>query len=157
MLEIVASYHCMQYQEKLINQTWENDNKASFAPDFGLFGTNLGPKNVFWEFYLLLHVRHRCKLSLSGILCELLYANIVASYHCVIVCNQEASPSAFKNTGVVLVPCLHMEVRPYSYFRWCGYFWGPCVSFVTTSSHWGSQKLLQRLVSHELKAYLSIF
>ena len=25
-----------------------------------------------------------------------------------------------------------MEVRPYSYFRWCGYFWGPWVSFVMT-------------------------
>ena len=36
--------------------------------------------------------------------------------------NQEASPSAGKNTRVVLVPCLHMEVHPYSYFRWCGYF-----------------------------------
>ena len=46
--------------------------------------------------------------------------------------DQEASPSAGKNTGVVLVPCLHMEVHPYSYFQWCGYFWGPWVSFVTT-------------------------
>ena len=45
---------------------------------------------------------------------------------------QEASPSAGKNTPVVLVPCLRMEVRPYSYFRWCGYFWGPWVSFVMT-------------------------
>ena len=36
--------------------------------------------------------------------------------------DQEASPTAGKNTGVVLVPCLVMEVRPYSYFRWCGYF-----------------------------------
>ena len=36
--------------------------------------------------------------------------------------NQEASPSAGKNTGVVLVPCSHMEVHPYSYFQWCGYF-----------------------------------
>ena len=36
--------------------------------------------------------------------------------------DQKASPSAGKNTGVVLVPCSHMEVRPYSYFRWCGYF-----------------------------------
>ena len=45
---------------------------------------------------------------------------------------KEASPSAGKNTGVVLVPCLHMEVRPYSYFWWCGYFSGPWVSFVTT-------------------------
>ena len=25
-----------------------------------------------------------------------------------------------------------MEVRSYSYFRWCGYFWSPWVSFVTT-------------------------
>ena len=31
---------------------------------------------------------------------------------------QEASPSAGKITGIVLVPCLRMEVRPYSYFRW---------------------------------------
>ena len=46
--------------------------------------------------------------------------------------NQEASPSAGKNTRVVLVPCLHMEVRPYSYFLWCVYFWGPWVSFVMT-------------------------
>ena len=36
--------------------------------------------------------------------------------------DQEASPSTGKNTGVVLVPCSHMEVCPYSYFRWCGYF-----------------------------------
>ena len=46
--------------------------------------------------------------------------------------DQEASPSAGKNTMVVLVPCSHMEVRPCSYFRWCGYFWGHWVSFVTT-------------------------
>ena len=30
--------------------------------------------------------------------------------------------SADKNTRIVLVPCLHMEVHPYSYSRWCGYF-----------------------------------
>ena len=47
--------------------------------------------------------------------------------------NQEASPSTGKNTGVVLVPCSCMEVHPYSYFQWCGYFWGPWVSFVTTN------------------------
>ena len=46
--------------------------------------------------------------------------------------DQEASPSAGKDTGVVLVPFLHMEVRPYSDFQWCGYFWGPWVSFVPT-------------------------
>ena len=46
--------------------------------------------------------------------------------------DQEASPSAGKNTGVVLVPCLCMEVRPYSYFWQCEYLWGSWVSFVTT-------------------------
>ena len=46
--------------------------------------------------------------------------------------DQEVSPSAGKNTRVVLVPCSCMEVRPCNYFRWCGYFWGPWVSFVTT-------------------------
>ena len=31
--------------------------------------------------------------------------------------NQEASPSAGKNTGVVLVLCSRMEVHLYSYFK----------------------------------------
>ena len=30
--------------------------------------------------------------------------------------SMEAYPSAGKNTGVVLGPCLRMEVHPYSYF-----------------------------------------
>ena len=30
--------------------------------------------------------------------------------------NQEASPSAGKNTGVVLVPFSRMQVRPYKFF-----------------------------------------
>ena len=34
--------------------------------------------------------------------------------------DQEASPSAGKNTRVVLVPCSRMEVHPYSYFWWYG-------------------------------------
>ena len=37
-------------------------------------------------------------------------------------CNQEASPPSGKNTEVVLVPCSYMEVHPYSYFWWCGYY-----------------------------------
>ena len=36
--------------------------------------------------------------------------------------DHEASSSAGKNTRVALVPYLRMEVRPYSYFRWCKYF-----------------------------------
>ena len=46
--------------------------------------------------------------------------------------DQEASPSAGKNIGEVLVPCSRMEVHPYSYFCWCGYFLGTWVSFATT-------------------------
>ena len=33
--------------------------------------------------------------------------------------NQEVSPSAGKNTELVSVPSLQMEMRPYSYSRWC--------------------------------------
>ena len=44
MLDIVASFHCMQFQGKLINQTWENGEKPSFGTDFGPFGPNLGSK-----------------------------------------------------------------------------------------------------------------
>ena len=47
MLEIVASYHFLQFQEKLKNQTWENGKKSSFRSDFG---PNLGPKFFFMGF-----------------------------------------------------------------------------------------------------------
>ena len=70
--------------------------------------------------------------------------------------NQEAFPSAGKNTGVVLVPSLCMEVCPYSHVRWCGFFRG-CHLLWHMSSQCGSQKLLQELVSHETAAYFSIF
>ena len=79
--------------------------------------------------------------------------------------DQEASPSACKNTGVVLVPCSRMEVYPCSvslevypyshHFQWCEYFWRHLLRQM--SSQWGSQKLLPGLVSHELTAYLYIF
>ena len=44
MLDIVVSYQCMQFQGKLMNQTWENGKKPSFGPDFSPSGPNLGPK-----------------------------------------------------------------------------------------------------------------
>ena len=52
MLDIVTSYNCMQFQGKLMNQTWENDKKNSFEPDFSPFGKNLDPKKLFRGFYL---------------------------------------------------------------------------------------------------------
>ena len=43
MLDIVASYHWMQFQGKLMNQTWENGKKPTI---FGFdFGANLGHQN----------------------------------------------------------------------------------------------------------------
>ena len=47
MLCIVTSYHYMQFQEKLMNQTWENGKKPSFGTDFRTFSPNLGPKLFF--------------------------------------------------------------------------------------------------------------
>ena len=58
--------------------------------------------------------------------------------------DQEAFPSAGKKTRIVLVPCSHMDVFPYSYFQWCWYFWGPWVSFVM-SSQWESQKIISKV------------
>ena len=42
MLEITASYHCMQFEGKLMNQTGENGKKPCFGQDCGPFGPNLG-------------------------------------------------------------------------------------------------------------------
>ena len=52
VLEIVARYHCMLFQGKLINKTWENGKKPSFGSDFGPLGSNLGTKDFFRGFYL---------------------------------------------------------------------------------------------------------
>ena len=50
MLDIVPSCNIVQYQGKLINQTWKNDKKPNFGPDFGLFGPNLGFQGFFTGF-----------------------------------------------------------------------------------------------------------
>ena len=34
-----------------MKQTSENNKKPNFGPNFGLFGSHLGPKNVFGGFY----------------------------------------------------------------------------------------------------------
>ena len=65
------------------------------------------------------------------------------------VATKYASPSAGKNTMVVLVPCSRMEMHSYSYFRWCGYFWGPRVSFVMT------EELSQTVILIVLLFYIS--
>ena len=67
MLYIVASYHCMQFQGKLMNQTWENCKKPSFGLDFGPFRQNLGPKKIYLLILHILDVWNCCKLSLYSI------------------------------------------------------------------------------------------
>ena len=67
MLDIVASYHCIQFQGKLMNQTWENNKKPSFMTDFGPFGPNLDPKKYFPWNLPLIDVTH-CYTSLQVII-----------------------------------------------------------------------------------------
>ena len=65
--EILASYTCVQFQGKLMNQIWGNWKKPRFGTDFGSFGLKLGPKFFFSCIFPLLHVRHCSKLSLYAI------------------------------------------------------------------------------------------
>ena len=52
MLDIVASYHCMQFQGKLMKQTWENRKKPSFGTDFDPFKTKFDtPPNKKTQFF----------------------------------------------------------------------------------------------------------
>ena len=67
MLYIVARYHCMQFQGKPMNQSWENGKKPSFGPAFCLFLCIFGPQKVFLWILTLLDVLHCGKLSLCEI------------------------------------------------------------------------------------------
>ena len=57
----------MQFEGKLMHQTWDNGKKPNFGPDFGRFKPDLDPKKVFSWILPLLLVRHCCKLSLYAI------------------------------------------------------------------------------------------
>ena len=54
MLDIIASYHFMQFHGKLMKQTWENDKKPTFRPDFGPLPIwpKFGPTNFFSKIWL---------------------------------------------------------------------------------------------------------
>ena len=47
MLDIVARYHCMQFQGKSMIQTQENYKKSHFRPDLDPLGLNLGRQFFF--------------------------------------------------------------------------------------------------------------
>ena len=72
--------------------------------------------------------------------------------------NQESSPSAGKNTGIVLVLCHAWKCVPTAISSDVDISEVPgCHLFQQMSSQLGSRKLLQVLVSHELTVYLSVF
>ena len=47
LLSIVSSYYRMQFKVKLMIETWENDKKPNFGPDFGSFPPKLSSQNFF--------------------------------------------------------------------------------------------------------------
>ena len=51
MLDTVASYYCLKFQRKLLNQTWQNGENSSFGTNLDPFGPNLGPKSFFHRLY----------------------------------------------------------------------------------------------------------
>ena len=71
--------------------------------------------------------------------------------------NQEASPSAGKNTGVVLVQCRAWSMS-LQLFLMMRLFLRPLVSFLMTDGFSVSvTKITSRIGFHELAAYLSTF
>ena len=68
--------------------------------------------------------------------------------------NQEPSPSGDKNAEVDLVPCSALKCVPIATSGGADVYEVPGCHL---SFQWGSQKLLQRLVSHEFTVYLSVF
>ena len=68
--------------------------------------------------------------------------------------DQEASPSAGKNAGIVLVPCRAWKCFPTAIYSGVDISKVPgCHSLKQMCSQWGSQ----RLVSHKFIAYLPVF
>ena len=63
MLGIVPSYHCMQFEEKVMESKLRKGKKHHFRYSFGLFGQNLDP-NFFFVNLLPLDIRHCCKVLL---------------------------------------------------------------------------------------------
>ena len=72
--------------------------------------------------------------------------------------NQEDSPSTSKNIGIVLVPCCAWKCVPTAISGGVDISQAPGFHLLQQmSSHWGWQKLLQGLVSHEFTAHLFDF
>ena len=62
MLNIVASYHYMQFQGRLMILTQENGEKPHCGPDLGPLGTNLVRKISFFKNLALSVTRYHGQL-----------------------------------------------------------------------------------------------
>ena len=65
MLDIIASYQCMQFQGKIMNQTWENGKKPSLRPDFVQISPNSG-RHFFFFFFFSSKIWLRQSLDIMG-------------------------------------------------------------------------------------------
>ena len=68
MLDIVASYQCMQFQGKCMIQTQENCIKPYFGPDLDQLAPNLGLSRIFFKNLAALVTRYHGQLSSCKIL-----------------------------------------------------------------------------------------
>ena len=107
---------------------------------------------LFWLFLYLTYYLKDTGIVFSG--CSV----PPDSMEIVLSSDRESSPSAGKNTGVVLVPCCAWKCVSTAISGGVDIFEVPrCPLLRQMNSQWGSQKLLQGLVSHELTVYLSVF
>ena len=63
MLSIVASYYCMQFQEKVIIQIQENGEELHFGPNLGTLNSNLDAKIFLFKNMAFSGTRYNGKLS----------------------------------------------------------------------------------------------
>ena len=63
MLDIVASYHCMEFHGKLTTQTQENGKKTNFGPDLDLLGPNSG--RHFFFFFSKIWIRQLLDIKVN--------------------------------------------------------------------------------------------
>ena len=111
MLDILASYHCMQFQGKLMNQTPENGKKPFLGPNFGSFSPNLDPK------YFFIVIAPSCYLELFDKLqkriCRTIGPSLAASLEPLAHCQNVASLSLF--IGITLVD-VHLNCLNWFHF-----------------------------------------
>ena len=73
MLDIVSSCNPVQYQGKVIMQTWENGKDPNLEPNYGL------QKNFLWVFPLLV-VRNKLEKMVKHLISGLILAQLCGFY-----------------------------------------------------------------------------